>query len=88
MNFISSAAEQLAYGAAQVLQQAGVQDDFVQVTVNGEAMGIEMIRKDQVIMDCGTFTPATAAGAIRLLVEESQKARAVIMITQTTRCSL
>lgn len=69
MNFISSAAEQLAYGAAQVLQQAGVEDDFVQVTVNGEAMGIEMIRKDQLIMDCGTFTPATAAGAIGLLVD-------------------
>ncbi|MDO4274559.1 MAG: sugar ABC transporter substrate-binding protein [Eubacteriales bacterium] len=69
MNCIFSAAEQLAYGSAQVLQQAGVQDDFVQVTVNGEAMGIEMVRKDQVIMDCGTFTPATAAGAIRLLVD-------------------
>mgnify|MGYP004465030931 CR=1 FL=1 len=69
MNFICSAAEQLAYGAAQVLQQAGVQDDFVQITVNGEAMGIEMIRKGQVIMDSGNFTPATAAGAIGLLVD-------------------
>lgn len=69
MNLVCSAAEQLAYGVAQVYEQAGISDQLTQVTVNGESMGIEMVRKDQVLLDSGTFTPATGAGAIRTLIE-------------------
>lgn len=69
MNFVISSAEQLAYGVAEVIDSAGIGDQFRQVTVNGEPMGIEMMRNGELLMDCGTFAPASGGGMIKLLLE-------------------
>lgn len=69
MNFVISAWEAGAYGVAQVLEQAGLTDQFGQVTVDAEQLGIDMMKDGLLLMDCGTFVPATSAGTVQLLLD-------------------
>lgn len=72
MNFLITASEDIAYGAVQVLTTAGLIDDYVIVTFNGEQPGIDMMREGTIDLDNGSFVPAGSVGQIMLLVDGIQ----------------
>lgn len=73
MNFISTASELTMMGCVESLRGAGVLDDFILTTFNGEQPGVDMLKAGDIDMVVGCAAPAkcgmTIQTAIQMILE-------------------
>jgi ABC-type sugar transport system substrate-binding protein len=68
-NFMSVASDQMCMGTVSVLEQANKIDDMLITTVDGEALGVQMIKDGQIDMDIGCILPLTMKMSIQGAME-------------------
>lgn len=73
LNCLIVANEEMMIGASEVLRSAGVLEDYLLITYNGEAPGLEMIANGTIQMDVGTLqsigTPLLIEYAINMVLD-------------------
>ena len=73
LNCIVAANEEMMIGVSEVLRGAGVLDDFLLITYNGEAPGLEMLEAGTIDMDVGSLpsvgTPLLVEYAINMVLD-------------------
>ncbi len=68
MNFITTASELTMMGCVEALRGAGVLDDFVLTTFNGEQPGVDMLKAGEIDMVVGCATTAKSGLVIQTAI--------------------